>query len=102
VGNIPFAQLPLAATLTHVFPDLKSASLVSIGQLCDVDCEAHFSKKNLIVYDVNQRVVLKGERNPLDGLWDINLSAQHPQPSANAILRLDQTKVELAQYLHAA
>jgi hypothetical protein len=85
-----------------MFPDLKSASLVSIGQLCDVGCQAHFSKNDLIINNANQQVVLKGNRNSNNGLWNINLSNQKPQPSANAILSLDKTKVELAQYLHAA
>jgi hypothetical protein len=40
VGNLPHMNLPLAATETHMLKDLKSASLISIGQLCDVGCQA--------------------------------------------------------------
>jgi hypothetical protein len=42
VGNLPHMNPPLTATETHMFKDLKSASLISIGQLCDVGCQALF------------------------------------------------------------
>jgi hypothetical protein len=103
VGNMPIQQLPPEATQAHVFPALKSASLVSIGQLCDVDCEARFRKKDLQIYNNKQQLILTGERNDQDGLWDIDMNTTNRQEqTVNAILRLDQTKSELAQYLYSA
>jgi hypothetical protein len=102
VGNLPHMNLPLAATETHTFKDLKSASLISIGQLCDVGCQAVFQKQDLKIYDAKKQLVITGTRNLQDGLWDIRLASHFPTHTANAALRLDQTKVELAQHLHAA
>ena len=62
----------------------------------------------------NGHVVLKGTRNPKDGLWDVSLttfdipSTQLNPPNtptierANVIIRKNQTTKELATYLHAA
>jgi hypothetical protein len=101
-GHLCNITLPAAATKTHIFPDLKIASLVSIGQLCDVGCEAVFRKQDLKIYDERRQLVLDEKRNTNDRLWDIDLPPRPPEPTVNAVLRLDQTKVELAQYLHAS
>ena len=111
-GHLPIPVLPQSATEAHVFPSLKSASLLSIGQLCDSNCSALFTKKDLTIFDSTNAPVLKGQRNETDGLWDVNLPSQQPlepassptQPkySAHAVLNLNQTKSELARYLHAA
>jgi hypothetical protein len=96
-GYLRNTTLPATATKTHIFPELKSASLVSIGQLCDVGCEAVFRKQDLNIYNHHRQLVLAGRRNANDGLWDIELPTSPPEPTVNAVLRLDQTKVELAQ-----
>jgi hypothetical protein len=47
-ATVPLAkELSNKAKVGHMFDDLKSGSLLSIGQLCDDDCVALFSK-----YDV--------------------------------------------------
>jgi hypothetical protein len=114
VGNLPYDHLPASATSTHIFPGLKSASLLSIGQLCDVGCKAVFRKRDLQIYD---KLVINGKRNQADGLWDIDIPSTKSNPSdytnntkaktsehrrANAVLQLHKTKAELSQYLHAA
>ena len=79
---------------------------------------SNFSKRNIYVIK-NKKVILKGNRNFKDGLWDVDLS---PKPSditqqqqklrpthgesndictINYIVQKDKTKLELAQYLHA-
>ena len=37
-GLLPIPHLSSSARSAHVFPNLKSASLLSLGQLCDDDC----------------------------------------------------------------
>ena len=70
-GTIPLSNmLSSKAKLATVLPNLKSSSLISLGQLCDDNCTVLLDKKKLNVYKNNQ-VVLKGYRNPNDGLWDI-------------------------------
>ena len=115
--------LPLLPTLSptaktvSVLPSLHSASLVSLGQLCDDDCQVKLDKHSLTATK-NGKVVLRGTRNPQDGLWDISLTTIHsptsgqssttPTPvlysteKANVIIRKNRTTKELATYLHAA
>ena len=53
-----------------ILTKLKSASLISMGQLCDDDCLVVLSKKKLAVVK-NNKIVLRGTRNKKDDLWDI-------------------------------
>ena len=69
--NIP--NVNKAAKAATVYPNLTSSSLISIGQLCDDNCTAIFTKENMrVVKDDN--IVLEGERNLNDGLWDVNMA----------------------------
>ena len=42
-------QLSQTATQAFVYPKLTNESLLSIGQLCDDNCLAIFSKRNIYV-----------------------------------------------------
>ena len=115
-----FADLSKYATEAFVYPKLTNKSLLSIGQLCDDGCLAIVSKRSLHVLK-NKKVILEGDRNLKDGLWDVTLSSptskttekqlpQKLQPienkskytcAINYIVQKDETKLELAQYLHA-
>ena len=53
-----------------ILQGLKSASLISIGQLCDDGCNILLNKLKLIAVKI-KRIILKGNRNYSDGLWDI-------------------------------
>ena len=83
-----------------------TGSLVSLGQLCDDDCIAIFTKYHVDILKNNQTII-KGERTD-NGLWSIPLSDnQHKSSSsphaemANGIIRKDKTKSELAAYYAA-
>ena len=101
--SIQSEVLPLHQLLTTsekqaiVLKGLSNSFLLSIGQLCDNDCIAIFDKRHLHVYKWGQ-CVLKGMRNWLDGLWDINITKKIEQ--ANMIIRKDRSKTELAENLH--
>ena len=81
-----------------------------MGQLCDDDCVAIFTKYGVKILNHNQ-VIITGLRDRTDGLWNIPLgpcpptqqspTRSHPN-QANGILRQDITKRELAQYFHVA
>ena len=112
-GYLPLDRTSLSpnATQAHVFPHLSSASLLSLGQLCDDDCKVYLDKHSLQVYK-HDKVVLTGKRNYTDGLWDVLIQSPSPAPpssasseriqSANVIIHKKQTTKQLAQYLHAA
>jgi hypothetical protein len=122
-GSINFntTQLSDQARNAHILPNLKNASLISLGQLADDNCITILSKNNINIYKNNNinkhhtdqltNKILSGPRNKSDGLWDIILPTSqnlHSQTSLNtnhqinAIIRKDQTKQDLATYLHAS
>jgi hypothetical protein len=102
------------AATAHVLDGITNSSLISLGQLCDDNCIAVFTKHNMHVYK-DKLCVLTGTRNQRDGLWDIplvspsspiaaapspSLQSQPPTLAAHAIIRKDMTKTALAQYLY--
>ena len=103
--------LPLHNSLTTVgqkalsFPNLTNESLLSVGQLCNDNCEVKFDKNTVTVLK-NEKVILKGKRNIRDNLYDINLLQNQVtkpvQNKINYIIRRDKTSSDLAQYLFAA
>ena len=105
------ASLPLPrvfsrqARLAYSFNNLKSGTLISIGQLCNDDCKAIFSK-----YDVkikkNNKLLIQGRQTD-NGSWKLPLGNNHtslqnpPTPLhnshvANGVIQLDSTMGELA------
>ena len=98
IGIFPLNNVLLKMAKTgNVLSGLTNSSLLSIGQLCDDDCLAVFSKYKLRIYKQG-RLILTGTCNWTDGLWDVVLS--QCQQSVNVIIRCDKTKYELAEYLH--
>ena len=95
-------SLSSTAQKAHVFPGIKSSSLISLGQLCDDGCTAVLNNKSIGIFK-NNSMILQGTRNFVDGLWDIKIPTTDTTPvlRANAIIRQDKTKYELASYLHA-
>ena len=97
-GDLPLHPLLLKKAQTgNVLRGLNNASLLSLGQLCDDDCIAVLDKRFLNVYKYNHHI-LQGCRNWTDGLWDVHIKKQ--QETLNVIVRKNQTKHELAEYLH--
>ena len=92
---------------------MMNTSLISIPQLCDDDCNVLFNKQHMYTVK-NNEVILKGNRNTTDRLWDItiptirnNTQASQPQHppmihQANIIIQRNQAKSQLAEFLHAA
>ena len=70
-GEIPLSKfLTAIGTNAMVLPGLKSSSLISLGQLCDDNCNVLLTKTHLYVIK-NKKIILTGTRNINDGLWDI-------------------------------
>lgn len=53
--TLDLPSLPLAARQCHLFPDLASGSLLSIGQLCDHGCHTHFDATSVMITCTVQR-----------------------------------------------
>ena len=65
-GNLPFE-----ARKAYIFLDMP-ASLLSVGQLCDADCFAEFSKNKVKIRFKNQ-IICEGPRSK-DDMWRIELA----------------------------
>jgi len=106
--QVPLApQLSASAQHGHVLNGLKTGSLISIGQLCDDDCAAIFTKFNVkIIKDGN--IIITGNRDPQNGLWNIPLAPKPFLPTsdknvkflASSAISDDITKQDLAAFLH--
>ena len=84
-----------------IVPGLKSASLLSVGTLCDDECRVNFDKEKVQVIK-NEEVILEGNRCVDDGLWEIEFDASPKLENVNMLIPVKKTKSELANYLHAA
>ena len=70
-GEIPLPpEFSKTAKETMILPKLTSSNLISLGQLCDDNCEILLNKNEMHAIKGN-KVILKGYRNKTDGLWDI-------------------------------
>jgi hypothetical protein len=107
--DLPF--LPIAARRAHIFPNLASGSLISMGQFCDSDCKIVLDKKFIHIHHKG-KLVLQGTRSPVTRLWHLHLPAfsapsntpplsTTPSHCANAILPSGDLTSRIAFY-HAA
>ena len=83
-----------------IVPGLRSASLLSVGALCDDNCTVHFDKQKVDIIK-NNEVILHGKRNKEDGLYELPIKKVETE-KLNVIIRLDKSKMELANFLHGA
>jgi hypothetical protein len=92
-AHLPIPALPPAARLCHVFPQLTSGSLLSIGQLCDHGCQALFTATHLIITKDNT-TILQGNRSNSFGQWLVHLPPSpilEPGPVPNSDPATHQT-----------
>ena len=69
VGYLPLSnELSSEGKKTRVLTDLKSANLISLGQLADDGCKVHLDDKALLVHKKG-KTILTGTRNETDGLY---------------------------------
>ena len=70
-GQLPLSdQLSTNAKKAIALPNLKNSSLTPLGQLCDDGCNVNLCQKKLVARK-NDNMMLRGERNHRDGLWDM-------------------------------
>ena len=84
-GTLPITGVSTLAKKVHIIPKLSSSSLISMGQLCDDDCDVHLRKEDMDVKKDN-KVIIRGLRNKFDGLWDIEF--KNPITTRNKLIKL--------------
>ena len=81
-GVVPLShELSKKARNTMILPKLTSSSLISLGQLCDDNCDILLNKNEMCAIK-NNKIILKGYRNHKDGLWDIPIKKPPSHPTA--------------------
>ena len=103
-------SLPPEARVQHLFPEMQSTGLLSIGQLCDYGCTATLSERRLVIRNKDNKVIIVGHRIPFgdsqytNGMWMVQLQHNKPPSSiyhtSNAIILADTTKQDLAKLHH--
>ena len=98
--NLQLQHVSRHASEADILPSFKH-SLISVGQLCDNDCTAIFSKHQCTIYNKHNQPVITGFHNHTTGLYE-----QHPPTDnhqnihlANATLPTTNLQ-EHIKYLH--
>jgi len=77
-GDLNIESIPQEARKAHIFKELTSWSLLSLGVLCDAGCTATLSNDKLTV-NMFDKVVLTGHRNhTTSGMWMVDLTDEKP------------------------
>ena len=58
IANMNLPTISSAAKIEHVIPNLSSASFLSIGQLCDDNFLAFFTKEKVFIF--KNKLLLQG------------------------------------------
>ena len=112
--NLPIPTLPPSSTKAHVFSNLASGSLLSVGKICDENCTAIFTKSKMTIHN-NKHIhistcappLLTGTRNASSKqLWSVKLPMTYQPLSplyhrANSVLHNPSIRNRVAFY-HAA
>ena len=110
-------KLSERARTGHVFPDLQSGPLLSLGVMCDDGCTV-ILHADILYITKDGETLLTGLKNRSNGMWEIDLADQAPPAPAppltpvtnslsvnNAIANnvlAEATKPDLCRYYHAA
>jgi hypothetical protein len=72
-ATLDIPQLSKSAKASHILPPMEKKSLLSVGQLCDEGYFVLFSRDEVKILDEKQKIIMKGNRDCVTGLWRINL-----------------------------
>ena len=70
-------QIFTKAQSAHVFNDITTGFLISMGQLYNDNCVAIFTKFDVKILKHNQ-IIITGLRDRTNGLWNIPLDSNPP------------------------
>ena len=98
--NLRLQNVSAQASEADILPSFKH-SLLSVGQLCDDNCTAIFSKHHCTIYNKDKEPVIEGIQNHATGLYEQCLPETNNQTKrqANATVPT-QNLEEHIKYLH--
>ena len=100
-GTVPLSPtLSQQAQQGNILNGIATGSLISIGQLCNDDCIAIFTKHHVKILKDN-KIIITGTINDQNGLWNIPLTLRPSQVDDSAF-SCQQRKSDLADFLHGA
>ena len=73
----------------HMFPNLKSGNLLSVGQLCDDGYKVTFTNRK-VTFTKNNETKFEGNRNQTNGMWTL----QFPDQKANNLIPLNLLEMQ--------
>ena len=98
--NLRLQNVSAQASEADILPSFKH-SLLLVGQLCDDDCTAIFSKHHCTIYNKYQEPVINGIRNHSTGLYEQCLPENNNQTNRQANATLPTKNLEEhIKYLH--
>jgi hypothetical protein len=86
-ASLYIPELKKAASMAHVFTEMESQSLLSVGKLCNEGYSVTFRIDAVTIYNSQEVQILKGARELNTGLWRINLRKEHRQLRKSALGR---------------
>jgi hypothetical protein len=74
------------ANVAHIFHALKHSSILSVGQLCDHGCDAHFDA-NTVTINHNGKTMVTGKRShdTIGKLWILDPYTQKLEPDKEQV-----------------
>ena len=100
IATLQIPGLSKLARQIQIFPKIQTASLISLGVLCDYGCTITLDKQVMSIQN-NEELITRGTRNKNTGMWEVPLGPKKSKNVVNNILA-QTSQSELAQYLHAA
>ena len=98
--NLQLENVSQQASKADILPSFKH-SLLSVGQLCDDDCTAIFSKHKCTIYNKRNKPVITGIRNHSMGLYEQSIPRNNNQNIRQANATLPTINLEEhIKYLH--
>ena len=70
------------AKIAHIFPELKSHGLISVGLLCDAGCQAILDYNTItIVHKETNNIIMTGQQSVDTKLWLLDVPTNNKQPT---------------------
>ena len=85
IATLELPGLSKLAIKIHILPKMQTATLISLGVLCDYGCTIKLDKQAMSIQK-NGEETIKGTRNMKTGMWEVPLGQQQSENAVSNIL----------------